>query len=84
MVHQFQLRMIQDRHLLELRSELATVIHMDGQGSRGAKLNTYRVLTQGAGPWDHGFKLFFDEDVDMFGPSDLLGLTPVPSVVSYQ
>ncbi len=83
-IHQFQLRMLTNRDQMALRPELATLIQMDGQGSRSAKLDTYSVLTRGAGPWAHGFKLFYDEDPDIFQPADVLGLTPVPSFVSYQ
>lgn len=83
-VHQFQLRMVSNRDQLRVRPELATVIQMDGQGSRAAKLDTYRAVTRGAGPWYHGFKLFYDEDPDLFQPADVLGLSPVPAFVSYQ
>lgn len=83
-VHQFQLRMITDRDQLALRPELATLIQMDGQGSRSAKLSTWDALTRSAGPWNHGFKLFFDEDPDMFGPAHVLELTPEVDFVSYQ
>lgn len=84
-LHQFQSRMIQDRDRdLVLRPELATIVHMDGQGSRAAKLNTYDVLTRTAGPWDHGFKLFYDEDPDIFLPHEVLRLAPLPDMVSYQ
>lgn len=83
-VHQFQLRMLTNRDQLVLRPELATLVQMDGQGSRAAKLSTWSALTTGAGPWRHGFKLFHDEDPDMFAPGDVLGLTPTPAFVSYQ
>lgn len=83
-VHQFQLRMIQDRHLLADHDELALTIQMDGQGSRSAKLGTYGAITREPGPWRMGFKLFYDEDPDMFAPSDVLGLAPEVFFVSYQ
>ena len=83
-LHQFQLRMVSNRDQLVLRPELATLVQMDGQGSRGAKLSTWAALTRGAGPWHHGFKLFYDEDPDMFAPADVLGLRPVVEYVSYQ
>jgi putative cell wall-binding protein len=83
-VHQFQLRMIEDRHLLRDHDELALTIHMDGQGSRGAKLNTYAALTREPGPWHMGFKLFYDEDPNMFAPGDVLALRPEVFFVSYQ
>lgn len=83
-VHQFQLRMIQDRHLLADHDELALTIQMDGQGSRSAKLNTYGAITREPGPWRMGFKLFYDEDPNMFAPSDVLSLHPEVFFVSYQ
>lgn len=83
-VHQFQLRMIQDRHLLADHDELALTIQMDGQGSRSAKLNTYGAITREPGPWRMGFKLFYDEDPNMFAPADVLSLAPEVFFVSYQ
>lgn len=83
-VHQFQLRMVTNRDQLALRPELATVVQMDGQGSRAAKLATWASLTRTAGAWRHGFKLFYDEDPDLFAPADVLDLTPEPVYVSYQ
>jgi hypothetical protein len=35
-------------------------------------------------PFSNGFKLFFDEDVDMFSPAEVLALDPVPDLVTYQ
>ncbi len=83
-IHQFQLRMVTNRDQLVLRPELATLVQMDGQGSRAAKLSTWAALTRDAGPWHHGFKLFYDEDPDMFAPADVLGLHPTVEYVSYQ
>lgn len=83
-VHQFQLRMIQDRQLLADHDELALTIQMDGQGSRSAKLNTYGAITREPGPWHMGFKLFYDEDPNMFAPGDVLSLRPEVFFVSYQ
>ncbi|MEX2627957.1 MAG: hypothetical protein WD225_13805, partial [Ilumatobacteraceae bacterium] len=82
-VHQFQDRMITDRHELIAPPELAVNIHMDGFGTRAQKLGTYSV-TQADPPFWNGFKLFYDEDVNMFSPSDVLALDPVPDYVSYQ
>jgi hypothetical protein len=83
-VHQFQLRMIQDRHLLDDHEELALTIHMDGHGSRSQKLATYGALTRDSGPWQMGFKLFYDEDSNMFAPGDILRLSPEVFFASYQ
>ena len=33
---------------------------------------------------DDGFKLFYDEDVNIFGPAETLALSPVRDLVTYQ
>ena len=62
------------------------MIQMDGQGSLGAKYNTWNVLTRGTE--DRGFrwgwKNFYDEDSPTATPAQVLELTPVPVFVSYQ
>lgn len=82
-VHQFQVRMITDRAALRDRAGLAVTIHMDGFGTRSQKLATYS-FTQAAAPFHNGFKLFYDEDVNMFSPAETLGLSPAPDLVTYQ
>ena len=85
MVHQFQVRMITNREDLIDRPGLATVIHADGFGGRAIKLVTYGLL-QVESPFYNGFKLFIDEDTQIFQPADVLNFTthPVPDFVSYQ
>jgi hypothetical protein len=31
-----------------------------------------------------GYKLFYDEDIKRYGPTDVLRFKPVPELVSYQ
>ena len=85
-VHQFRFSMITNRERIETPDELAVVIQMDGQGSLGAKYNTWNVLTRGTE--DRGFrwgwKNFYDEDSPTATPAQVLELTPVPVFVSYQ
>jgi hypothetical protein len=82
-VHQFQDRMITERDSLIAPPELAVNIHMDGFGTRARKLDTYSV-TQVEPPFWNGFKLFYDEDTNIFQPSDVLAFDPTPVFVSYQ
>jgi hypothetical protein len=82
-VHQFQDRMITDRDQLIAPPELAVNIHMDGFGTREMKLETYSV-TQVEPPFSNGFKLFYDEDINIFQAADVLALDPVPDFISYQ
>ncbi len=84
-VHQFQDRMIRGEELLTRRPELALLIQMDGHGSRSQKLDTYAHVSSDDGSWWNGFKLFYDEDRQMFAPHELLAtVRPVPDLVSYQ
>jgi hypothetical protein len=82
-IHQFQIRMLPDRDLIVARPRLNTMFHMDGFGSPAEKLETWRFVQTGP-PFFNGFKLFYDEDRGMFTPSQTLGLTPRPDLVTYQ
>ncbi len=82
-VHQFQIRMITDKEAIVDRDGVAINIHMDGFGTRAEKLNTYS-LVQVEPPFFNGFKLFFDEDIDMFSPAEVMALDPSPVFISYQ
>ncbi|AUI53514.1 hypothetical protein AC20117_16565 [Arthrobacter crystallopoietes] len=86
-LHQFQLRMISNREQLETgHDELAVVIHADGHGGPGQKLETWRALRQDL-PDDvwMGWKNFYDEDTPMFSPERTYDdVKPAPWFVSYQ
>lgn len=86
-LHQFQLRMISNREQLETgHDELAVVIHADGHGGPGQKLETWRGLRQDLpdSVW-MGWKNFYDEDTPMFSPERTYDdVKPAPWFVSYQ
>ena len=82
-VHQFQSRMIGNRERLVEPDGVTLTIHMDGFGTRTQKLDTYRAV-QATDPFDNGFKLFFDEDIDMFEANDVLAIDPSPDLITYQ
>jgi hypothetical protein len=82
-VHQFQDRMLTNRELLREPPGVAVTIHMDGFGTQQQKLNTYAVV-EASPPFSNGFKLFYDEDIDMFEPWEVLNLEPVPDLITYQ
>ena len=85
-VHQFRFSMITNRPLIETPPELAVLIQMDGQGSLGAKYNTWNALTlePDADRLWWGWKNFYDEDSPTATPEQVLELTPVPVFVSFQ
>ena len=85
-LHQFRLDMIPDRSEVALHPELAIVVHMDGQGPLAAKYVTWSVLTgrPDAELFWWGWKNFFDEDVPMARPPEVLSLDPPVVFVSFQ
>ena len=85
-VHQFRFSMITNRELIETPPELAVLIHMDGQGSLGAKYNTWNTLTgePDADRFYWGWKNFYDEDHPVATPEQVLELSPEIVFVSFQ
>ncbi|SES32947.1 hypothetical protein [Lentzea albida] len=85
-VHQFQLTMIRDEQALDTRrDEVQLLIHMDGQGTTGQKVDTWNSVV-GARPGElpMGWKNFYDEDKPMLTPEQTMTYEPKPSMISYQ
>lgn len=83
-VHQFTLAMLPDKAKIRPRPGIDLVLNMDGFGGQALKLSSYRaVMRQQALPFA-GVKLFYRQDVNLFTPAQVMGLTPTPSVVIYQ
>jgi hypothetical protein len=82
-LHQFRSSMIPDIAAVQKRPGLAMVQHLDGFGTRSEKDATFNRLKRPK-QFHIGYKLFYDEDVNMYGPRDLLRMKPVPAYVSYQ
>ncbi|WP_341765691.1 hypothetical protein, partial [Cellulomonas shaoxiangyii] len=84
-LHQFSLRMITERERIDTsHDELATVVHVDGQGGQAAKAGTWAALRAGAPPVHWGWKNFYDEDQPMLDPVETYQVQPVPDLVTYQ
>ncbi|GAB7193252.1 hypothetical protein NUM3379_39610 [Kineococcus sp. NUM-3379] len=85
-VHQFRHSMIRERHLLDTgHDELAVVLHADGHGTPGQKMDTWNALTARTPPgalW--AWKNFYDEDRPTFTPAQTAAVQPSPVFVSYQ
>jgi hypothetical protein len=86
-LHQFQYQMISDRQKLETgHPELAMVLHADGHGNPGQKMETWRALRHDL-PKNirMGWKNFYDEDTPTFSPErTYTEVKPAPWFVSYQ
>ncbi len=86
-LHQFSITMITDRAKLDTtHPELATVIHVDGQGGQAAKKGTWDYLREKAPKgvfW--GWKNFNDEDEPMLTVKQTWSrVKPHPELISYQ
>ena len=83
-IHQFTSQMVRQGGHIKPRKGLAITFHIDGFGGRAAKLSKYRALKMKK-PFFNGFKLFLDEDVDMFSPREVMRkLKPKPDLLTYQ
>lgn len=86
-LHQFQTQMIRDRKKVRTdHPELATVIHVDGQGPTAAKISTWNHIRKGAPKNVHwGWKNFVDEDVPMLNTKQTWKrVKPHPALITYQ
>ena len=85
-IHSFRLSMLTDRQDLVDHPELATMVHVDGQGGQAAKDDTYEAITTAGPDWLWwGWKNFYDEDVPgIRSPEDTAEVTPQPNFISYQ
>ncbi len=85
-IHQFRQDMVQDREALNtIAKELAFVIHMDGLGTLGQKIDTWNTLKVGLS--DNVFmawKNFIDEDKPTPTPQQTMSQNPKPSLITYQ
>ena len=67
------------------RPGLATVINVDGFGDPPNKIAKYRELHPDASTGlDSGFKLFFNEDIGLMTPEQVLALKPKPDLIVYE
>jgi hypothetical protein len=83
LLHEFRSSMIPDIAAVQRRPGLAMVQHIDGFGTRSQKDATFAALRRPQ-QFHVGYKLFYDEDINMFAPRDVLRFRPTPEYISYQ
>jgi hypothetical protein len=83
MIHQFRDSMTSDKAKIAIRPGLAMTWNADGFGVRSAKLEDYRSYTRDR-RFHPGLKLFYENDVNLMRPREVLRLKPVPRVINYQ
>jgi hypothetical protein len=82
-IHQFRKSMVRNIDRVRIRPRLAMVQHVDGFGTRKQKLATFHAVAR-PDLFHLGFKLFYDEDVNLFSPSRVRKIRPAVRFVSYQ
>lgn len=83
-VHRFTEEMVQSEEQLERHPGVALVVNVDGFGDRPNKVAKYGQLAHERRPSFNGFKLFYEEDVGLMGPEEVLRLRPQPDLVVYE
>lgn len=83
-VHQFTPEMILQRGQTLPRPGLAITFNIDGFGDRPNKIAKYRALSASLPGFYHGFKLFYQQDLHLMPPGQVMRLAPPPSLVVYQ
>jgi hypothetical protein len=83
MIHQFREGMMSGKAEVAIRPGLAMVWNADGFGARSDKLEDYAAYARDR-RFHPGLKLFYENDVAIFQPREVLRLRPVPAVVNYQ
>lgn len=82
-LHQFKTSMVTGIGRVADRPGLALVQHVDGFGSPGQKVDTYRAVAR-PHRFTMGFKLFYDEDVPRMSAREVRRLRPTVRFVSFQ
>ena len=82
-VHQFTDDMVDDT-TLKARDGLQIVLNADGFGTHPVKKSKYDAFTRRAPGFEPGFKLFYEEDVGLMTPRQVLRLRPPPDFVVYE
>ncbi len=83
-VHRFTGDMIQAEDDLERHPGVALVVNVDGFGDRPNKISKYREFTKDLRRRFNGFKLFYEEDVNLMKPDQVLRLNPQPDLIVYE
>jgi len=83
-VHRFTGDMIEAEHDLERHPGVALVVNVDGFGDQPNKISKYNEFTEDLRRRFNGFKLFYEEDVNLMKPRQVLRLRPQPDLIVYE
>jgi hypothetical protein len=83
-VHRFTEEMVESEEQLERHPGVALVVNVDGFGDQPNKIAKYGQLARERRSSFNGFKLFYEEDIDLMSPEQVLRLSPQPVLVVYE
>ncbi len=83
-VHQFREDMVRGKETLAPIPGVQLVIDADGYGAPELKTAVYNFLVRDEPVEFAGVKLFYDQDVPLMTPQEILALVPAPDVIIYQ
>jgi hypothetical protein len=83
LIHQFTDDMVPETELKE-RKGLAYVLNVDGFGTQALKVAKYKSFAAQGKQFRRGFKLFYEEDLKMMTPAQVMRLTPRPDIIVYE
>lgn len=83
-IHQFDNRMIENKDIIQDYPLVDLVWDADGFGGSWAKMGDYAQYRNEPGFEFGGFKIFYDYDVPVMTPEQVMGLDPPPAYIIYQ
>jgi hypothetical protein len=83
-VHRFTQRMVMNADRIRIDPQVQIVMDMDGFGRPALKRDSYRQFIAAEPVQYTGFKLFYQQDVPLMSPADVLRLQPRPVFILYQ
>ncbi len=83
-VHQFRLDMIEEKEKVAPVEGVQLVIDEDGFGTPEEKAETYEVVITQQPIEYNGIKLFYQQDVPLMTPEEVLAFEPSPDLIIYQ
>lgn len=83
-VHQFDPRMVINPHQIENYPYVELVLDVDGVGSPAEKTADYHTLTTQPFVEYRAIKLFFERDMPLLTPAELMSLDPPPDMIIFQ
>ncbi|MFD2829275.1 hypothetical protein [Corticicoccus populi] len=84
LVHQFADSVVTNKNEIQPTENVQVSLNFDGFGDESVKIDGYNHLVRNEPVQYSGFKLFYQDDVPLLEPEDVLELDPAPSVVNYQ